>query len=262
MDYYETLGVNHTTQPTEIKQAYRKLASKHHPDKGGDPEQFKKIQEAWDVLGDVDKKREYDNPAPKWESQIPPDFGDLFGNIFNGRGRQQKNPDGQINIEISLLEAYEGMDYHINFPGEELAIKIAPGTRHGAKLRLHGKANRRFQDLPPGDLYINVLIRDEINWGRQGDDLYVNIVIDALDAIVGCDTIVKHINGKQFKVKIPAGTQEQERVRLVGQGMPHPSSGEVGALYAIINIEVPNILDKEIITLLNTIREKRGNNGS
>jgi DnaJ-class molecular chaperone len=116
--------------------------------------------------------------------------------------------------------------------------------------------------LPPGDLYINVLIRDEINWGRQGDDLYVNIVIDALDAIVGCDTIVKHINGKQFKVKIPAGTQEQERVRLVGQGMPHPSSGEVGALYAIINIEVPNILDKEIITLLNTIREKRGNNGS
>ena len=66
MDYYETLGVNHTTQPTEIKQAYRKLASKHHPDKGGDPEQFKKIQEAWDVLGDVDKKREYDNPAPQW----------------------------------------------------------------------------------------------------------------------------------------------------------------------------------------------------
>ena len=262
MDYYETLGVNHTTQPTEIKKAYRKLASKHHPDKGGDPEQFKKIQEAWDVLGDVDKKREYDNPAPKWESQIPPDFGDLFGNMFNGRGRQQKNPDGQINIAISLLEAYEGMNYHINFPGEELAIKIAPGTRNGAKLRLSGKANRRFEELPPGDLYINVIIKEEVNWGRQEDDLYVNIVIDAIDAIVGCDTIVTHLDGRKFKVKIQPGTQEQEHVRLAGLGMPHPTNSTVGALYAIINIEVPNILDKEIITLLNTIREKRGNNGS
>ena len=262
MDYYETLGVNHTTQPTEIKQAYRKLASKHHPDKGGNPEQFKKIQAAWDVLGDPEKKRQYDNPAPKWESSMPPDYGDLFGDIFGNRGRPKRNPDGQINIEISLLEAYEGMNYHINFPGEELAIKIAPGTRNGAKLRLAGKANRRFQDLPPGDLYINILIKEQVNWGRQEDDLYVNIVIDALDAIVGCDTIVTHIDGRKFKVKIHPGTQEQERVRLAGLGMTNPSNGKVGALFAIINIEVPSILDTEIITLLNTIREKRGNNGS
>ena len=70
---------------------------------------------------------------------MPPDYGDLFGDIFGNRGRPKRNPDGQINIEISLLEAYEGMNYHINFPGEELAIKIAPGTRNGAKLRLQVK---------------------------------------------------------------------------------------------------------------------------
>lgn len=260
MDYYETLGVNHTTQPKEIKQAYRKLASKHHPDKGGDAEQFKKIQEAYDVLSDPDRKHQYDNPDP-YRGQVPPDFGDIFGDIF-GRARPRRNPDGQINIEISLLQAFEGMDYHINFPGEELAIKIAPGTRHGAKLRLGGKANKRFADLPPGDLYINVLIREEVNWGRQEDDLYVNIVIDALDAITGCETIVNHLDGRKFKLKIQPGTQEQERVRLAGLGMTNPSNGKVGALYAVVNIEVPNILDKEILTVLNTIREKRGNNGS
>jgi curved DNA-binding protein len=260
MDYYETLGVNHTTQPKEIKQAYRKLASKHHPDKGGDAEQFKKIQEAYDVLSDPQRKHQYDNPDP-YRGQVPPDFGDIFGDIF-GRQRPRRNPDGQINIEISLLQAYKGMDYHINFPGEELAIKIAPGTRHGAKLRLSGKANKRFPDLPPGDLYINVLIKEEVNWGRQEDDLYVNIVIDALDAITGCETIVKHLDDRKFKLKIQPGTQEQERIRLAGLGMTNPSHGGVGALYAIVNIEVPSILDKEILTVLNTIKEKRGNNGS
>ena len=64
MDYYETLGVNHTTDAKGIKNAYRKLASKHHPDKGGNAEQFKKVQEAYDVLGDPQKKHEYDNPNP------------------------------------------------------------------------------------------------------------------------------------------------------------------------------------------------------
>ncbi len=62
MDYYETLGVNHTTKPDEIKKAYRKLASKHHPDKGGDTKKFQDIQKAYEVLSDPDKKYEYDNP--------------------------------------------------------------------------------------------------------------------------------------------------------------------------------------------------------
>ena len=64
MDYYETLGVNHTTQPDEIKKAYRKLASQHHPDKGGDTKKFQDIQKAYEVLSDPQKKHEYDNPNP------------------------------------------------------------------------------------------------------------------------------------------------------------------------------------------------------
>ena len=86
MDYYETLGVNHTTQPDEIKKAYRKLASKHHPDKGGDAEQFKKIQEAYDTLSDPQRKHEYDNPNPFGQGNPfgQQDMGDIFETFFLG----------------------------------------------------------------------------------------------------------------------------------------------------------------------------------
>ena len=267
MDYYETLGVNHTTQPDEIKKAYRKLASKHHPDKGGDAEQFKKIQEAYDVLSDPQRKHQYDNPNPFGNNgQMPPDFGDIFGDIFGNRGfrqRQQRNPDGQINVQISLLEAYEGTTYRIDFPGEELIeVNIPAGVRQGTKLRLAGKANVRFPDLPRGDLFIVINIADMPNWGRQQDDLYVNIVVDALDAITGCEAIVNHLNGKKYKLKISPGTQEQARIRLTGLGMTNPGNRTVGSLYAIVNIEVPNLQQQEVLNLLNKISEIRGNNGS
>jgi len=262
MDYYETLGVNHTTQPDEIKRAYKKLASKHHPDKGGDPEEFKKIQAAYDTLGDPQKKHEYDNPNP-FQGQVPPDFGDIFGDIFGNRSRPQRNPDGQINVQISLREAYEGTNYRIDFPGEDVIdVTIPAGVRAGAKLRLPGKANRRFPDLPPGDLYLLIHIKEQPNWGRQEDDLYVNIAVDALDAITGCETIISHINGRKFKVVIPAGSQEQGRIRLPGLGMTNPGNGRVGNLYAIVCIDVPNLQQKEILKLLNKIRDIRGKNGS
>ena len=97
MDYYETLGVTPTSTPSEIKKAYRRLAMKHHPDKGGDIDQFKKIQEAYDTLSDSDKRAEYDNPNPfgnfqggdPFAGQGNP-FGDIFGDIFGHRQRQQR----------------------------------------------------------------------------------------------------------------------------------------------------------------------------
>ena len=262
MDYYETLGVNHTTQPDEIKKAYRKLAGKHHPDKGGDAEQFKKIQEAYDVLSDPQKKQEYDNPNPFGQGTRV-DFGDIFGDIFGNRGRQHRNPDSQINVQITLREAYQGTTYRIDFPETELvSVTIPAGVRAGAKLRLPGKAIKRFPDLPPGDLYLKIHIKEQPNWGRQEDDLYVNIAVDALDASTGCETIISHIDGRKFKVIIPAGSQEQGRIRLPGLGMANPGNGKVGNLYAIVCIDVPNLQQKEILKLLNKIRDIRGNNGS
>ena len=262
MDYYELLGVDRTCSPSEIKKAYRKLASKHHPDKGGDAEQFKKIQEAYDTLSDPQKKEQYDNPNPfrqGFDGHM--NFEDIFGNIFGGNGfgqRVRKNPDSQFTLRISLQEAYNGSNYNLNMPdGTEVSIRIPAGIRDGARLRVAGKGRQRDPNLPPGDVFVNVHIDMPNNWGRDGDNLYVKYMIDALDAITGVEIQVKHINNKKYSVQVPAGIQPGERVRLSGLGMQSPTTGGTGSLYVIVDVRIPDITDPESINLLNTIKQKR-----
>jgi len=263
MDYYEHLGVDRTSSPSDIKKAYRKLASKHHPDKGGDAEQFKKIQEAYDTLSDPQKKEQYDNPNPfgqGFEGNM--NFEDIFGSIFGGGGfgqRVRKNPDSQFNLHISLEEAYNGSNFNLNMPdGSEVSIRIPAGIRDGARLRVAGKGRQRDPNMPPGDVFVHVNVDTPSNWGRDGDNLYVRYMIDALDAITGIEIKVKHINGKKYSVQIPAGIQPGERVRLSGLGMQSPTTGGTGSLYVIVDVHIPDITDPESIDLLNTIKQ-RGN---
>src|SRR6056300_983681 len=116
MDYYETLGVDRTASPEVIKKAYRKLASKHHPDKGGDAEQFKQIQQAYEVLGDPQKKDQYDNPQPDWNLHQPGGFDnvdiqDIFSQFFRQNQRQpNRNPDGVMDLRIELHESFTGTE--------------------------------------------------------------------------------------------------------------------------------------------------------
>jgi DnaJ-class molecular chaperone len=257
MDYYEQLGVNHTTSPDEIKKAYRKLASKHHPDKGGDPEQFKKIQEAYDTLSDPEKKHAYDNPGPDFSQGIPPGFEDLFGNIFGSRMRPQKNPDSMINLNITLKEAFSGTSFNLQTPADgEVIVRIPAGVRDGMRMRVAGKGRQRDPNLPPGDIFVNVHVDMPRDWGRDEDNLYVRFQVDALDAITGTEIKVKHINGKKYSVKVPAGIQPGEKIRLNGLGMSNPKSGRDGSLYVIVEVHIPDITDQTSIDLLNSIKQR------
>ena len=258
MDYYEQLGVNHTTTPDEIKKAYRKLASKHHPDKGGNAEEFKKIQEAYDTLSDPEKKYAYDNPGPDFSQGIPPGFEDLFGNIFGSRMRPQKNPDSMVNVEVTLEQCYTGTNFYLNTPHDgEVVVRIPAGIRDGARLRVPGKGRQRDPNLPPGDIFVMVNVVMPQDWGRNNDDLYVRYEIDAFDAMTGTDITVKHISGKSYSVKVPAGMQVGEKIRLTGLGLTNPTSGRDGSLYVIVEVRIPDITDQESIDLLNTIKQKQ-----
>jgi DnaJ-class molecular chaperone len=107
MDPYAVLGVDKQASPEDIKKAYRKLAVKHHPDKGGDQEKFKEISAAYEILSDEQKRHEHDNPQP----QGMPGMGDLFRNMFNQQptaGPRRSN-DVQHVIDISLEDAYKGI---------------------------------------------------------------------------------------------------------------------------------------------------------
>lgn len=262
MDYYQTLGVNHTTSADGIKKAYRKLASKHHPDKGGDADQFKKIQEAYETLSDPDKKYRYDNPAP----QNPfgnmgggNGFEDMFRDIFGQRAqRAHENPSTVGDVNITAQQAYYGTDIVIQADNMPHNIHIQPGTRSGTKLRLAGMAAKRFPDLPPGDLIIRINVVTEPGFEIHNSDIYTVLKINALEAITGTQVYIKHVNGKTIDIKIPKGSQPGARLRLSNQGMPHPGSTSPtmrGDMYAIIEIYTPNINDPHHINLLNNINK-------
>jgi len=127
-DLYQRLGVSKNASPDEIKKAYRDLARQHHPDKGGDAEKFKSIQEAAEVLSDENKRREYDNrgqaPFPMQGGMpFPPDFFSMFGGINTGPMFHQqqprrpggKGPSNQIDVNLKLENFYRGFEFNLNF---------------------------------------------------------------------------------------------------------------------------------------------------
>jgi len=263
MDHYHTLGVNHTTSPEEIKKAYRKLASKHHPDKGGDADQFKKIQEAYETLSDPQKRAQYDNPQPQnpFEGMRGGPFDDMFRDIFGRRAQQAyENPSTVGDVNINAQQAYFGTEIVINADGLPHNITIPAGTRSGTKLRLQGMAAKRFPDLPPGDLIIRINVIPQPGFEINQSDIYTSVSINSLEAMVGKVIQLEHLNGKKIDVKIPAGTNPGGRLRLSNQGMPHPNMNNMyGDMYVIVDVFTPSITDAGHINLLNNINKDISN---
>ena len=262
MDHYETLGVSKDASQQDIKKSYRKLASKHHPDKGGDQEQFKRIQGAYETLSDPDKRAQYDNPNPFEQfgggdpfAQGSP-FGDVFGDIFGRRRQPNKNPDGMVNITITLLDAYTGRDFVVDTKDATINLTIPKGVRDGTKLRVPGKGPVRFKELPPGDLIVRILIDYPIEWGREEDHLYLRKDINVLDVLTGCQIDVAHIDDRLFSVKVPQGINPGHKLTLRGLGMTNPRTGKIGNLYVIVNFMMPDISKVEHIEALNKIKSE------
>ena len=187
MDYYSTLGVGKNATDDDIKKAYRKLAMKHHPDRGGDESTFKKISEAYDVLSDPQKKQIVDlGGDPKNQGNgnsfnqgpfefhfntggVPPGMEDIFGRFGfgSGFGRQpmQKNKTLNINVDITLEDVLSGRDINaeITIPstGKRKMINIAipAGIEHGQQIRYEGMGDDAIRELRPGDLIVNVNVQ-------------------------------------------------------------------------------------------------------
>ena len=259
MDHYKTLNVARDATAAEIKKNYRKLANRHHPDKNsGDDTEFKKIGEAYDILSDADKRKNYD----LYPNGNPFDHAGRGGGEFNfedlfSRARAQApiNPDSLANIQVTLKQAFEGADFNIDLAGGTINLKIPTGTRSGTRMRIPGKAPKRYPDLPPGDLIAVVNIAMPPNWGWHGDDLYYQTKVDAISAMIGGSGEVDHVSGKKYKVAIPAGTQHNDKIRLKGLGMTNPVNTIVGNLFIVIDIYVPTITNKDDNIALTKIRE-------
>ena len=270
MNYYDVLGVPTDASEADIKKAFRKLASQHHPDKGGDTDKFQQIQEAYEVLGDANRRQEYDHPPRQGFSgnfhehtTFADDvFAQMFGagqrgfNFRQGNMRMQ-NPDAMTNVMITLSECYNGTNKVLQFNNSDsFTLNIPPGTLPGTQMRIPGKSpNVHNPQLPPGDLIVTLQVQREGAYDLDGHNLIHYAEIDAISAMTGCDLPVRHINGNTVKLKVPPGTQHGSKLRIRNMGMPIPGqAGVTGDWYTVINIYVPKITDPDTIDVLNKIQ--------
>lgn len=263
-DYYSTLGISKDAGPDDIKRAYRKLASQHHPDKGGDTKKFQEIEEAYRTLSDPEKRSQYDNPQPQFQGGFggfPPGFEDIFsafggsghpfGNMFGQRQQPPRNKTLNIQTRINLEEAFHGKELiaSVTLPSgkdQVINVKIPAGIHDGTTLRLAGMGDDTFQNIPRGDIQLTIGIHPHMTFQRQGDDLIRNIEISCIDAMIGKNVYVDTIDGKTLEIKVNAGTQPGTIISAQGYGMPNINDSRFkGRLLLNVQMTVPSNLNEE-----------------
>jgi curved DNA-binding protein len=296
-DYYKTLGVPKNASNADIKKAYRKLAMKYHPDhtKGDKAaeEKFKKISEAYAVLSDAEKRKQYDTyGSADFQQRFSQedifrnfDFGDIFrefgfsgsgmstgdggfrvnfggGSPFGHQRRRQAPPKGSdlvYELPLTLKEIVTGTSKTVAFQHqgqtENLTVKIPKGMISGKKLRLAGKGEKSVYGGAAGDLYIKSMIMEDPVFKAENYDLYVQREIKLTQAVLGTQIAVPTLEGNELSLKIPPGTRHKTKMRLAGHGLPHMQGKNRGDLYVIIHTLMPQHLTPEQKSLLNKLAD-------
>ncbi|MHB8232940.1 MAG: DnaJ C-terminal domain-containing protein [bacterium] len=289
-DYYKILGVNKSASADEIKKAYRKLARKHHPDVNPNDKtaesKFKELQEAYDILKDEKKRKEYDELGTNYfnfknagggPSQgeyhyeysgagpsgfyhnagggVGFNFEDIFSDLFNRSGKKQgpmRGNDLSASLEISVVESVKGTERVFSVNGEKIKVKIPAGISNGGKIKVSGKGSAGLNGGPAGDLYITATILNDNVFERKDNDIYVNKKIKLTEAVLGTKVEISGIDGK-FMLTIPAGTQNGTKFRIPKKGATDISGKKTGDLIVTVQVDTPsNISDniKKIFTEL------------
>ena len=318
-DYYKILGISRNADEKEIKRAFRRLARKYHPDVNpGDKEaesKFKEASEAYEVLRDPEKRRPYDqygHLGDMWQhvgagvpggvvyrtaaSGADYDFSgfggldDLLKDLVGGGAqtvtRRRRGEDVQVQIDLTLEEAFRTTPRQINVPVRQMCpacqgaglvgrgaacttcrgqgqleqvkrldVKIPAGVQAGSKIRLAGQGMMGSSGQP-GDLYLIPNIALHQFFRRQGDDLHCEVPVTYSEAVLGAEIEVPTLNGS-VTTKLPAGTSSGRQLRLSGKGMPHMKGGGSGDMYVRIRIVVPSDLTKEEKDLIGRLGELR-----
>ncbi len=281
-DYYNVLGVNRSASDKEVRQAFRRLARKHHPDVNPEDkaseDRFKEINAAYEVLSDSGKRKKYDQYGDNWK------YADQYAQARGGRGgqpfswqstrqggtrfdggdlgfgstvsdllggfshrshsRAPRNAPAEVPVELSLEEAYAGITRIVQMPsvngrpGKRLEVKAPPGVDTGS--RIH---------VPAGggaDLYLVVTVKAHHRFDRKGADLYSDLSISLVDAMLGSEQEVPTLMGKVM-LTVPLESQNGQVFRLRNQGMPRLNRPDSkGDIFVTLKVTLPtNLSDRE-----------------
>ena len=342
-DYYEVLGVSKNASDAEIKKAYRRAAQKFHPDRNPDnaaaEENFKQAKEAYEILSDAQKRAAYDQFG---HAGVDPNmgggpgaggfgggasfsdiFGDVFGDIFGGGGRGggqrvYRGADLRYNLELSLEEAVRGTTVKIKVPTyatcktckgsgakkgttpstcttcgghgqvrmqqgffsvqqtcprcngtgsiigdpcgdchgqgrvkeqKTLSVKVPAGVDTGDRIRLANEGEAGENGGPPGDLYVQIQVKDHSIFKRDDANLYCEVPIGFVTAALGGEMEVPTLDGRVV-LKVPPETQTGKLFRMRGKGVKPVRGGALGDLLCRVIVETPVKLNSKQKDLL------------
>jgi DnaJ-class molecular chaperone len=246
-NYYQTLGVDRNATQDEIKRAYRKLASQHHPDKGGDKAKFQEIEQAYRTLSDPQQRARHDNPQQPFGNMSGmggPGFNfesifDIFGARFQQGVHRPQPQRAMMTLWITLQDAVIGGRKTVSvgtYQGTQaVEIEIPKGIDDGT--------NVQYPGIGPGgmDLIVTYRIHQDPKWTRIGDTLQTKHTLSIWDLILGCEIEIRDIFGNVLSLTVPPQTQPGTTLRLRGRGVTH-SGDLLVQIQAQINNDIPDDL--------------------
>ena len=288
-DYYKLLEVDKNASQDEIKKAFRQKAQKLHPDKpDGDEKKFKEINEAYTVLSNPEKRKQYDTfgsnfdgaqggPGPggfgggfggfdfngfqgNFNGQdVEFDLGDIFSQFFGGGMR--RTPKGQnikLDVTITFKESVFGVAKNISYfkkkdsHKHEMSIDIPAGMEDGQALRVTGRGES-IEGGNPGDLLVIVHVEKHPYLRKNGQHLEMELKLLPTELILGTKKEFEGVD-KKIEIKIPERTHPGEVFRVKGEGIRYGAHSR-GDLYAVVTLDIPKKLDKKARKLLEELRD-------
>lgn len=267
MDYYNILGVERNASQEEIKKAYKKLVMTHHPDRGGDNEHFTKINEAYDVLKDPEKRAAYDNPRPQFSFRSGNgnvnDIHDIFSQFFGQHTIVKKNKDIRLSVTLTLEDVALGKDIlgSYTLPSgrtETSNFKIPAGVEHGEIIKFKGLGDDGFKNLERGDLLVQVRVAEHKTYQRDGSNIFMKEKINVFDLMTGTTLIIQDLTGSNISVNISKGTQPETILSVPGYGLLDRRTNRKGNLYIRVSCYFPEI-DEQALDKIKEIRNEINN---
>ncbi len=290
-DYYQTLGVPRDANTADIKKAFRKLARVHHPDVAKDKKsaetKFKEINEANEVLSDPEKRKKYDELGENWQNPQPsrrpggaPDMGqefnfggtgfsDFFEQYFSGASRHaapergRKGGDIEGDILVTLEDIMHGSVRPISLQTTDpltgkstthtFQVRIPLGVTDGKRIRVPDQGAPGSGGAPAGNLYLRVRHAAHPDFHTEGHDLYFELDVAPWEAVLGAELSVPTLDGA-IKLRVPAGSENGQQLRVRSRGLPKGKTGERGDFYATLTVHLPAKVNDEERALWEKLR--------